>query len=286
MATWQLEGDTLTATPVLMAGPHVQSRSERSPQSWVVQSAILTGRQLTVWFRDLSTVMQSMLIPALTMVMFDVVLGKSISQTTGQDSSFGTVPLVILVGAMFGSMAAAVRLNQERGTGLLARLYVLPINRGADVTSRIVAELVRILLSTIVLLAAGHLIGFRFTQGPIAALGLVGVAMMYGAAFSMVVLAAAVNARPGAPLVPMLSLLSSVLMFFNSGFAPVSSYPTWLQPIVENQPMTPAIEVMRSLAAGGPVMANLIKVTIWAAVMLTLATYPALRGYRKAATAR
>lgn len=286
MATRQLEGDTLTATPVLMAGPHVQSRSERSPRSWLVQSAILTGRQLTVWFRDLSTVMQSMLIPALTMVMFDVVLGKSISQTTGQDSSFGTVPLVILVGAMFGSMAAAVRLNQERGTGLLARLYVLPINRGADVTSRIVAELVRILLSTIVLLAAGHLIGFRFTQGPIAALGLVGVAMMYGAAFSMVVLAAAVNARPGAPLVPMLSLLSSVLMFFNSGFAPVSSYPTWLQPIVENQPMTPAIEVMRSLAAGGPVMANLIKVTIWAAVMLTLATYPALRGYRKAATAR
>lgn len=259
---------------------------ERSLRAWAVQSAHLSGRQLLVWFRDPSAMIQSLLLPALAMLMFKVVLGDAVGQASGQNSAYGTVPLVILVGAMFGSQAAAVKLNIERGTGLLSRLYVLPINRGADLTSRIVSELVRILLTTIVLIAAGYLIGFRLDQGVLPALGLLGVALLYGASFSMVALALAVSASPTAPLVPLLSMVSSLMMFFNSGFAPVESYPDWLQPIVANQPMSPAIEVMRALAAGGPIAENMWKVLIWAVVLLGLCTYPALRGYRRAATGR
>ncbi len=78
------------------------------------------------------------------------------------------------------------------------------------------------------------------------------VALAYGAAFGIMTLALAVNAAPGgAPIVPYLGLFSSLLMFFNSGFSPLSAYPEWLQPIVANQPMTPAIDLMRALAVGG-----------------------------------
>lgn len=266
--------------------PVVEPASERGPRSWATQSLTLTGRQLLVWVRDPLTLAQSLLMPALSMIMFKVVLGDSMTAVTGENAAFGYVPLVILVGAMFGSMAAAVRLNQEQGSGLLGRLYVMPIHRAADVTSRIYAELVRILVTTVVLVAAGFVIGFRFTQGAWAALGLIGVAMLYGAAFSMLVLALAVNAKPGAPLVPYLSLLSSLMMFFNSGFVPVALYPVWLQPVVRYQPMSPAINVMKALSAGGPVTKDLILVAIWAFGALALCTYPALRGYRKAATNR
>ncbi|MFW0784008.1 ABC transporter permease [Gordonia sp. CPCC 206044] len=274
------EHPTLPDAPVA-AGPR-----ESSVAAWLAHTVILAGRQLSVWVRDYTTLAQSLLFPALTMIMFTVVLGDVVSETTGQDSAFGTVPLVILVGAMFGSMAAAVRLNRERGTGLLARLYVLPIHRAADLSARIIAELVRILVATIVLLIAGLAIGFRFTQGVGAAIGIVGVALLYGMSFSMAVLALAVNARPGGPIVPMISLLASVMMFFNSGFSPIEAYPQWLQPIVTNQPMTPAIEVMRSLATGGPITENLVKVVIWAVALLVVFTWPALRGYRRAATNR
>ncbi|WP_420714139.1 ABC transporter permease [Gordonia sp. SL306] len=257
---------------------------EHSTDAWTTQTRILTGRQLSVWVRDYSTLGQSLLFPALSMVMFKVVLGDAVGNATGQNSAYGTVPLVILVGAMFGSMAAAVRLNTERGTGLLGRLYVLPINRAADLSARIIAELVRILVSTVILLVAGLFIGFRFTQGVWAVLGIIGVALLYGMAFSTMVLALAVNAKPAAPIVPIISLFASVLMFFNSGFSPLEAYPGWLQPIVANQPMTPAIEVMRSLAVGGPITENLIKVIAWSVVLLGVFVYPALRGYQRAAT--
>ncbi|MGW5525074.1 ABC transporter permease [Gordonia sp. NPDC003950] len=262
------------------------ARPEGSPRSWYRQSLVLSRRQLVVLLRDRGTVLQILLVPALTMLMFKVVLGDAIGSATGQNSAYGTVPLVILVSAMFGSVSSGVRLNLERGTGLLGRLYVLPINRGADLTARVVCEIVRIAATTTILLAAGTLIGFRFDQGPWAVLGIMGVSLMFGVAFSVFVLALAVNARPTAPIVPLLSLISSLLMFFNSGFSPVEAYPTWLQPVVEHQPMTPAIEVMRAFAAGGPITANLIAVTAWSVGCIVVFAVPALRGYRKAATNR
>ena len=188
------------------------AQPEGSPKSWYRQSLVLSRRQLVVLLRDRGTVLQILLVPALTMLMFKVVLGDAIGSATGQNSAYGTVPLVILVSAMFGSVASGVRLNLERGTGLLGRLYVLPINRGADLTSRVVCEIVRIAVTTAILLAAGTLIGFRFTQGPWAVLGIMGVALMFGVAFSVFVLALAVNARPTAPIVPVLSLISSLLL--------------------------------------------------------------------------
>lgn len=279
MTTAQIpEFDTMTAERGLPA--------ESSIRAWTVQSAALASRQLAVLFRDRATVLQILFIPALTMVMFKVVLGDAVGSATGQNSAFGTVPLVILVSAMFGSLASAVRLNKERGTGLLARLYVLPINRAADLTSRLLCEVVRILVTTTLLLTAGLFIGFRFTQGPLAVLGIFAVALMFGVAYSMFVLAIAVSTRTSATLVPMLSLLSSLLMFFNSGFSPVEAYPSWLQPIVEHQPLTPAIDAMRAMASGGPVAADMIAVVLWTVGIVAACTWPALRGYRRAATAR
>ncbi|MFT3661295.1 MAG: ABC transporter permease [Gordonia sp. (in: high G+C Gram-positive bacteria)] len=278
---------TVPSEPEASSGPDEPIvLSERSLLGWWRQTAVLTGRQLLVAFRDLPTLVQILIFPALTMLMFKVVLGDAVGKVTGVDSAFGIVPLVVLTSTMFGSAVSATRLNMERRSGLLSRLYVLPINRGADFSARVLAESLRALLTTIALVAAGFLIGFRFTQGVGPAIGIFVVAVAYATAFAMLTLALAVNAAPGAPLVSYLGMVSTLLMFFNSGFSPVDMYPGWLQPIVANQPMTPAIDLMRSFAAGGPIMGNLIKVGIWTVLMMGAATYPALQGYRKAAAGR
>ncbi len=277
------------AVPTPLADPAAAVLAQAappSPRGWAVETMVLTGRQLLVWVRDPLGLMTVLGMPVLTMIMFKVVLGEVVGSSTGQNSAFGTVPLVILLSAMFGSLAAAIRLNTERSTGLLGRLATLPINRGADLSSRVVTELIRILVTTGILLGAGHAIGFRFTQGIGPALGIVGVALAFGGAFAVMVLALAVFFRTGAPVVPLMSLLTSLLMFFNSGFAPADGYPGWLQPIVRNQPMTPAVDVMRNLAVGGPVAHNLLVVLAWTVGIVVLFTYPALRGYSRAATAR
>jgi daunorubicin resistance protein C len=271
--------DLATAFP-----DHADAR-ERGFAAYLRHTRILTGRQLRVVVRDRLTLMQSLLFPLLSMIMFKVVLGDAVGQATGQDSAYGTVPLVVLVGAMFGSLAVGTRLISERRTGLLTRLYVLPVHRAADLNSRINVEMIRILVSTAVLTSAGMLIGWRFSQGLLPAAGIFGVALLYGAAYSTIVLTLAVSAS-NIPLVPIMSLVTSLLMFFNSGFSPIDAYPEILQPLVRNQPMTCAIETMRALAIGGPITESLTKTVVWAVGAIMIFAYPALRGYRRAAASR
>ncbi|MBD0021085.1 ABC transporter permease subunit [Gordonia pseudamarae] len=272
-------------TIMIMPAP-ADAPPEGSLRALISQAVPLIGRQLIVWTREPVTMLQSILMPALSMVMLKVVLGDSIELATGQNSAYRTVPMIVLIGSMFGSMVAGIRLNNERATGLLSRLYVMPISRGADLTARIVSELIRIIITTCVLLAVGSLIGFRFPNGIWTVLPIIAVAFMYAVAFAMMVLAVSVSTRPGVTLVPYLSLLSSVMMFFNTGFVPLEMYPEWLQPIVKYQPMSPAVETMKSLSLGGPVTEHFILVVIWSVVILGLSIYPALRGYHKAASGR
>ncbi|MFZ2238589.1 MAG: ABC transporter permease [Gordonia amarae] len=276
-----------TTTLRSITATEVNAPPEWTLRGWWEHSMVLAGRQFLIWAREPFTTAQSILMPALSMVLIKVVMGDTIGRATGLNSVYGSVPMIILVGSMFGSMATALRLNQESTAGLLSRLYVMPIHRGADLTARIVAELVRILVTTVVLLGVGYLLGFRFAEGVWTVFGLIGVAVLYGTSFSVFIIALAVNSRPGASMVHYVSLLSTVLMFFNSGFTPVDMYPEWLQPIVEYQPMSPAIDVMRGLALGDrPIAHKLVIVFIWSAIMIVLFIYPAIRGYRKAATAR
>lgn len=266
--------------------PATEVPTERSARAWATQSLVLAWRQITVMVGDIGTLVQLIVVPLLTLVMFKVVLGDAIGGATGTNSAYSTVPLVIVVSAMFGSLAAGIRLNRERETGLLTRLYVLPINRAADLTSRLISEVVRITVVTALLLVAGSLMGFSIAGGIPAILGILGVTLMFGVSYATLVLALAVSARPSAPLVPLLSLVSSVLLFFNSGFSPIDAYPSWLQPVVARQPMTPTIDSMRAMATGEPATADVVTVAIWCVIIVAVCLYPALAGYRRAATNR
>jgi ABC-2 type transport system permease protein len=124
-------------------------------------------------------------------------------------------------------------------------------------------------------------LGFRFEQGPFAALALLGVPVLFGLAFATVVTAVAVWSTKQA-LVESISLGSSLMMFFSTGFVPLEAYPEWVQPIVEHQPMSYAIDAMRGLSLGGPVAEPLIAVTLWSLGLMAVFAVPAAIGYRRA----
>jgi ABC-2 type transport system permease protein len=248
------------------------------------QTMIQTKRLLMRWWRDPLTVIQSLVFPALLLVMFNTVLGRQISSFAGASALYGSVPMVSLVGVMSGSVAGAVTLGREREQGLLARFWVLPVHRASGLAARIVAEGVRILSCTLVIFAVGVALGFRFERGVAAGIALFGVPMLFGLAFSTMVTAVAVFSAKAA-LVEAVSLGSSLMMFFCTGFVPLIAYPGWARPIVEHQPMTYAIDAMRGLSLGGPVRAPLLATMAWSVGAIVVFAIPAALGYRRASRA-
>ncbi|MFC9789646.1 ABC transporter permease [Rhodococcus sp. NPDC127528] len=255
---------------------------EKSWQALGTHTLVQTHRLLLRQFHDPFTVLQAIVYPAVMLVMFWAVLGISVTRATGINSVYGYVPMISLVGAMFGSIASGMGLKEEWRKGLLARFWILPMHRAAGITSRLLAESIRILVTTVLLVGVGFLLGFRFSQGVLAGFGMLLVPLLMGVGFATLVTALALSSAK-LPLVELLSLVCTLLMFFNSGFVPTMAYPKWLQGFVENQPMSTAIDTMRGLSLGGPVAEPLFKTAMWSLAAILVFGWPAIKGYRRAA---
>ena len=178
---------------------------------------------------------------------------------------------------------------RERADGLLARLWVLPVHRASGVLSRLAAEAVRVLVTTVVILCAGLVLGFRFQEGSLAGLVWLMVPVVFGVAFATLVTTAAFYSatrptQPGTTLVEAIALACTLGVFFCTGFVPLEQYPRWIQPVVEHQPMSYAVEAMRGLSLGGPVAWPLTATLLWAGGIVALCVVPMVLGYRKAST--
>ncbi len=219
--------------------------------------------------------------PSMLLVAVNLVFGKPVSTVSGTSALYGSVPMAALMGAIFGSTAAGVNLMREREQGLLTRLWVLPIHRASGLLSRLTAEAVRIAATAVVVMCTGFVLGFRFKQGIAAAAAWVAVPVIFGVAFALLVTTTALYLA-NTVLAEATGMVVSLLFFFCTGFVPLAQYPSWIQPVVEHQPMSYAVEAMRGLAFGGPVVTPIVGTLLWSAGIVAVCTAPMVIGYRKA----
>lgn len=254
---------------------------ENSPRRLVSHTWVLTARLLRRWIRDSHTLAESLVMPVVLLVTLNIVLGDGISQLTGHSALHSSVPLIAMVGAMSGSMVGGIGLMRERTGGLLSRLWVLPVHRASGLLSRLVAELIRIVATTAVIMCAGLVLGFRFQQGILASVAWLFIPTVFGVAFTMVVITLALYAA-NTIVVEATEIVWGLLMFFSTGFVPLDQYPRWIQPAVQHQPMSYSIDAMRGLSLGGPVLAPVVAVLLWSAGLVAVFAVPMAIGFRRA----
>ncbi|MGW6425730.1 ABC transporter permease [Nocardia sp. NPDC055053] len=262
--------------------PVVDAKPVTSVSVWFVHSLLQCKRLLMVWLRDPSTTIQTVVYPAVTLLMFQVVLGDSITDATGIPSIYGQAALLTLIAAMTGAVVSALGFKRDKASGLLSRFYTMPLNRASLLTGRLLAEALRILTTTVIVLLVAVPLGFLFMEDPLANIALICIPVLFGLGFAVMVTALA-TITEGVMLVSLIGIVNTLLMFFNSGFVPVFAYPTWLQSVVANQPMSCAIDAMKGLSYGGPVAEPLLKTVAWTVGMVVVFAYPAIVGYKKAA---
>lgn len=246
------------------------------------QTLIETGRLLRRWSRQPEVVTSTLVLPILLLLMYDLVLDKSLGAAGGADPIYGFVPMIAVAGAMYGAMGTGMSLYAERESGLLRRFWVLPMHRWAGLSGRLAAECARALAATVVVVAVGMALGLRFQHGWGGAIGVLLVPVIVIAGFTPLVVAVGVSSA-GDKVVQLFAIVVLVGMFFNSGFVPVQNYPGWLQPVVRAQPMSCAIEAMRNFTLGGPLLVPVLQTVAWSVGLIVVFGAVAIRGYRRAA---
>lgn len=257
--------------------------SQNAARLFVAQTLLQTNRLLTRWARDYITVIGAIVLPILFMVVLNIVLGNLAYVVTHDSGLYSIVPLIALGAAITGSTFVAIDLMRERSFGLLARLWVLPVHRASGLISRILANAIRTLVTTLVMLGTGVVLGFRFRQGLIPSLMWISVPVILGIAIAAMVTTVALYTAQTV-VVEGVELAQAIAIFFSTGLVPLNSYPGWIQPFVAHQPVSYAIAAMRGFAMGGPVLSPMIGMLVWTAGICVVCAVPLAIGYRRAST--
>lgn len=218
---------------------------------WAVEdSLVITKRNLIVWMRVPSYVFFTVIQPVMFTLLFRYVFGGAIQVPVPGGYVNWLIPGIIAQTAGFASFSTAIGLARELQRGGVDRIKSMPTARSAFLTGRLTADVLRLLVTTLIMVGVGYLVGFRFTGGAAGAFGMVVLAELLGVAVCCVSAYIGLAVKDEESVQAFGLIWVFPLTFVSSAFVPISTMPTWLQGFATHQPFTVVINALRILALG------------------------------------
>jgi ABC transporter DrrB family efflux protein len=245
-------------------------------------TAALTHRELLIWMRNPVFIFFTIIQPVMFVLLFRYVFGGAIPvKVLGGYVDF-LMPGIIAQSAAFASFGTAIALARQLQKGVIDRFRAMPMARSAVLLGRLSADVVRLVVTLLVILGVGYAVGFRFHNGALPAV----LMLVLGVALGLTI--CTVSAYVGLAVKDEESVGSFGLVwlfpltFVSNAFVPVEKMPGWLQAFAKNQPVTIVIDEMRSLALGGPLALHAWQSAAWLAGIVAVFVPLAVRAYRRA----
>jgi ABC transporter DrrB family efflux protein len=267
----------MTATTVSATSVEI---GERRPPGLAGAALLCARRFVTVLTRTPVAFVQSIAFPTLLLLTLLAAFGRTVAGSVGEYAERLVPQLVISAGA-FGAIATALQVHQDKAAGMVDRLRSLPIARSAYLVGALVADAARVLVSGIVVVAVGHLFGFRFDQGALAAVAFLVVAVAFGTIFGWFAVWTGLRAEQAEAIGSVMNGPILMLFFLSTGFIPVEGFPAAAQPIVRLNPLSCAVNLMLGLSESGPILVPFLQVLAWIVGLGGLLAWRAVTAFRR-----
>jgi ABC-2 type transport system permease protein len=216
------------------------------------ETLALTRRLFVQLQRRPSTLVAGVLQPLIWLVLFGALFAKAPEGLLPGGGSYGRFlgAGVIVFTAFSGALNAGLPVMFDREFGFLNRLLVAPLrSRSSIVLASVLYITVLSLVQSVAILATAALLGYGW-PGP-AGLVLVLVTLLL-LVFAVTALSLGLAfALPGhIELIAVIFVANLPLLFASTALAPLSFMPTWLGWLAALNPLTFAIEPIRSAYAG------------------------------------
>ena len=205
-------------------------------------------RHLRALPRNPELLMFATIQPLMFVVLFVYVFGGSV--TTPIDYTQYVIPGIFTQTVLFNSAFTCVGVADDLSKGIIDRLRSLPMYPGAVLIGRTLSDVVRNVITFVVMFAAAYVIGFRIEGTILEALAATALMFAFSYAFSWIaswigLSVGSVEAANSAGVIWMFPLT-----FISSAFVDPSLMVEWLQPIAENNPFTVLTDACRALYNG------------------------------------
>ena len=241
----------------------------------------LAGRNVRKIFKNPEQLIDVTLQPLIMLLLFTYVFGGALGGGSQDAYLQVLLPGVMVQTTLFASMSTGIGLCADISKGVFDRFRSLPIGRSAPLVGAVLADVVRFLMSLVIILAVGYLMGFRIQTGVLSTLLDLGLMVAFGLSLCWIsvwvgMLVKSPQAVPGAMIAFILPL-----GFGSNIFVPSETMPGWLRAFTDINPVTFLTDANRALLTGGPVAEHLWGALAWMAGFF-LVFYPlAMRAYKR-----
>ena len=231
-------------------------------------------------FVTFSSLVQPVIFFVLMAEVFGAIAGGALAQTLGADVNYVTylAPAIVVQSALAGAAVSGIGLVKDVETGMFAKTLVSPMGRTAMFLGKVLSEVVRIAVQTVIilLLGAGMLTqesgasvhGYLQT-GVLGAVGIVAVVVLFGGVFMAFSNVVALVTRDEEATIMIANLLTFPLLFVSSAFVPLEALPGWIRTVAVVNPITYGVDAVRALLLGRDVM-TVVEVTAFGGLWNTV----------------
>jgi oleandomycin transport system permease protein len=191
------------------------------------------------------------------------------------------LPGIAVQALVFASMGTALGLNSDLQTGIFDRFQSLPIARSAPLTGHLLGDVVRYLISLVLVFGFGAILGFRPQGGVLPIVAGCGLIMLFSFAVAWIAALVGMNAKSAGSVQGISFLLIMPLTFGSNVFVPTGDLPGWLQGWVKINPVTQVSNAARGLMLGLPLGKSVIASLLWTGGILVVFAPLAVRRYRR-----
>lgn len=236
-------------------------------------SLLMIKRSTTHIIRNTDQLLGAFFQPIMFLILFASVFGGAIEKALPPGISYINFLMagIIVQTVAFGSTTTAIAVTNDLKKGIVDRFRSLPMSNLAVLNGHVVSDIFRNAISTVVMLLAGLVIGFRAEADLMGWLGILGILLLFTFAFSWLSAIIGVMAKSVEAVQWLTFVIIFPLTFASSAFVQTEGMPKYLKMFAENQPITQVVEAIRRLILGLPLDGYALRAIIWSVAILIVA---------------
>jgi ABC-2 type transport system permease protein/oleandomycin transport system permease protein len=238
---------------VSSAAAPVERPEPTSGVVWTIRDSwVEATRHLRIVPRNPELLIFATIQPVMFVLLFVYVFGGAISAPGYVNYEQYLIPGIFAQSVVFGSAFTSIGIAEDMQKGYIDRLLSLPMSRAAVLIGRTISDLVRNIITFLVMLLVAFLIGFRFEGSLLEAVYATFLLLLFSYSLSWVqaLIGLSVNSVEAANSAGFIWMFP--LTFVSSAFVPTATMPDWLRVIAEHNPFTIVTNAARSLYNGLP----------------------------------
>jgi len=227
-----------------------------------------------------SSLVQPVIFFVLMAEVLGAVVGGALTDALSGNIQYVTylTPAIMIQSALAAAAVSGIGLVDDMETGMFDKTLISPMDRGAMFAGKILSELVRITVQTLIILGLGFgflwlktdsSVGSYVQTGIAGVLGIVAVVVIFGGVFMAYSNIVALVTRDREATIMIANLLTFPLLFISSAFVPLEVLPNWIQALAIVNPITYGVDAIRALMVGRDVV-SVVDITVFGGLWNTV----------------